>query len=162
MPLAVQCLGPGGLTVNAPFYRVLPHEMRRYVALAVDNISRDPSAYAWSVLYRAMRLFVVQGTDDRRTAQQFEGGRFVYATATLASASYFLMFVCGAWIAWRRGYEVWLPLALIAYVPATIAFVLTNMRYTITVQPLMLVFGAVAIVALFDHLVGKRDSQALK
>ena len=35
----------------------------------------------------------------------------------------------------------------IAYVPLTICFVLTNMRYTITVQPLMFVFVAIAVAA---------------
>jgi hypothetical protein len=37
---------------------------------------------------------------------------------------------------------------LIAYVPATLAPVLTNMRYTVTVQPLMFIFMAIAISAL--------------
>jgi len=32
-------------------------------------------------------------------------------------------------------------------VPLTICFVLTNMRYTITVQPLMFVFVAIAVAA---------------
>ena len=36
----------------------------------------------------------------------------------------------------------------IAYVPLTICFVLTNMRYTITVQPLMFVFVAMTIAAV--------------
>ena len=35
----------------------------------------------------------------------------------------------------------------IVYVPLTICFVLTNMRYTITMQPLMFVFVAVALSA---------------
>jgi hypothetical protein len=34
----------------------------------------------------------------------------------------------------------------IAYVPLTICFVLTNMRYTVTMQPLMFVFVALAIL----------------
>ena len=45
-----------------------------------------------------------------------------------------------------------MPLALIAYIPATISFVLTNMRYTITVQPLLLMFVAVTLVALLERL----------
>jgi hypothetical protein len=40
-----------------------------------------------------------------------------------------------------------LPLALIPYLPATISFVLTNMRCTITQQPLLLIFVGVAVEA---------------
>jgi hypothetical protein len=36
----------------------------------------------------------------------------------------------------------------IVYVPLTICFVLTNMRYSVTVQPLMFVFVAVAGMAV--------------
>jgi hypothetical protein len=43
---------------------------------------------------------------------------------------------------------VTLPLLLIAYLPLTLAPVLTNMRYSVTVQPLMFTFIAVAIIAL--------------
>jgi hypothetical protein len=38
--------------------------------------------YAWSVLYRAVRLFVIVGTDDRSTAQQFDRSRLVHAAGT--------------------------------------------------------------------------------
>jgi hypothetical protein len=41
-------------------------------------------------------------------------------------------------------------LLLILYIPATISFVLTNMRYTTTVQPLLFIFVAVTIVAAAD------------
>jgi hypothetical protein len=37
---------------------------------------------------------------------------------------------------------------VIAYLPFTLAPVLTNMRYSVTVQPLMFMFTAVALVAL--------------
>jgi hypothetical protein len=49
---------------------------------------------------------------------------------------------------WRRGADIWLPLLLILYVPATIAPLLTNMRYSVTVQPLMFVFVAAALSSL--------------
>ena len=152
IPLEVQCLGPGEISINAQYYRLQPHQMRRYTALALDNIRRDPVGYAWSVAYRAVRLFVIQGTDDRNTAQQFAHSRLVYFGGTLASTAYLLLFGVGAWLAWRRGYALWVPLALIAYIPATISFVLTNMRYTITVQPLLLMFVAVTLVALLERL----------
>jgi hypothetical protein len=45
------------------------------------------------------------------------------------------------------------PLVLIASIPATLAPVLTNMRYTITVQPIVFMFVALAVVALLE-LVG--------
>jgi hypothetical protein len=36
------------------------------------------------------------------------------------------------------------------YVPATISFVLTNMRYTITVQPYLFVFIALTLVTVAE------------
>ena len=151
VPLEVQCLGPGDIAINRAYYRAQPHEQRRYVALALDNIRRAPVDYAWSVLYRAVRLFVIVGTDDRGTAQQFDRSRFVYAAGTALSVLYLGLALLGAWIGWRRGYAVLLPLALILYIPATISFVLTNMRYTTTVQPLLLTFVAVVLVAAADR-----------
>jgi hypothetical protein len=153
--LGLPCVGVVNVAINSPFYRTQPHEMRRYAALAWDNIRRDPGAYASSVLYRALRLFVVRGTDDPHTAAQFAGSRLVYAAATAATAGSLLFFIAGVVLAWRRGYAIWLPLALIAYIPATIAFVLTNMRYTITVQPLMFMFVAISLVAIGDWAKGR-------
>lgn len=155
VPLEVQCLGPGGITINAAYYRVQPHEQRRYVALALDNIRRAPVDYAWSVLYRSVRLFVILGTEDRGTAQQFANSRWVYAVGTLLSSFYLALAILGAWIGWRRGYAVLLPLVLILYIPVTISFVLTNMRYTTTVQPLLLTFVAVVVVAAADRRAGR-------
>ena len=146
VPLEVQCLGPESVAINAPFFRVQPHEMRRYTALAVDNIRREPVAYALSVLYRAVRLFVILGSDDQGTAHQFAYSRLVYLLGTLVSGTFFVLALTGAWIGWRRGHDVVLPVLLVAYLPATIAFVLINMRYTVTVQPLLLIFVAVTIV----------------
>jgi hypothetical protein len=150
-PVETQCLGPGALTINHAYYRVQPHEQQRYVALALDNIRRAPVDYAWSVLYRGVRLFVILGTDDLGTAQQFDRSRVVYAAGTLLSSLYLALALLGAWIGWRRGYAVLLPLALILYIPVTISFVLTNMRYTTTVQPLLLTFVAVVVVAAADR-----------
>jgi hypothetical protein len=139
------------ITVNDVFYRREPHMMRRYTALAIDNIRRDPVAFLAASAYRAARLFVIRGTSDQLTTQQFESSRFVYAAGTLLSATYLGVFLTGVVIALRRRLPVWLLLVPIAYVPATICFVLTNMRYTITVQPLMFVFVAVALLALVDR-----------
>jgi hypothetical protein len=135
------------VAVNQVFYRREPHMMQRYTALAFDNIQRNPAAFALAAAYRAGRLFVIQGTSDRSTAQQFSGSRRVYFAATAVSIAYLTLFGAGAILGWRRGDRVGLPLLLIAYIPATLAPVLTNMRYTITVQPFMFVFMAIAITA---------------
>ena len=138
--------------VNRAFYREQPHQMRRYSALAFDNIRRDPLAFARASAYRAVRLFIIQGTADRHTAQQFPRSRIVYTVATVVSATYLLLFAAGVVIAWRRRYAILLPLALIAYVPLTISAVLTNMRYSITVQPLIVMFIAVALIAALERV----------
>src|SRR5206468_881428 len=76
--------------VNDVFYRQEPHLMRRYTALAFDNIRRDPAAFMRACVYRALRLFIVNGTSDSWTTQQFEGSRRVYIAATVVSAWYLL------------------------------------------------------------------------
>ena len=134
------------IRVNEVFYRREPHAMRRYLALARDNIRREPWAFAAASAYRMVRMFIIRGSGDVRTAQQFSASQFAYAVGTILSAAYFIVFLTGAWLAWRRRSAlVWL-LIPIAYVPLTICFVLTNMRYTVTMQPLMFVFVALAIL----------------
>jgi hypothetical protein len=140
------------IEINSVFYRSEPHLMRRYSALAFDNIRRDPAGFVEASAYRALRLFVIEGTGDPHTAQQFSKSGIVYTAATVVSSIYLLGFVAGAVIAWRRGYALLLPLALIAYVPLTISPVLTNMRYSITVQPLVFMFIAVGVIALLERL----------
>jgi hypothetical protein len=120
--------------------------MRRDFALAIDNVRRDPAAYVASVAYRAVRVFFIEGTDDPHTTQQFSGSGRVYRAAFAASIALLALFGAGIWAAWRRGASIALPLLLIAYIPATLAFVLTNMRYSLTVQPLMFMFAAAALV----------------
>src|SRR5262249_37348083 len=83
------------------------------------------------------------------------GGR-VYRLAFAASVTLLALFLAGAWIAWRRGFAIALPLALIAYIPATLAFVLTNMRYSIAVQPLVFMFVATTLVTMWDARPGSR------
>jgi hypothetical protein len=141
------CHPVGEVRLNDVFYRKEPHDMRRYIALAADNISRDPAAFAAASAYRAIRLFVMRGVGDRRTAQQFSGSRFVYLAGLVLSVSYLVVFLAGVFIAWKRHRALLVLLIPIVYVPLTICFVLTNMRYTITVQPLMFAFVALAIAA---------------
>jgi hypothetical protein len=142
-----QCTFIGAVGVNRVFYRLEPHMMGRYLALAYDNIGRDPMAFALASAYRAVRLFLIVGTDDPNTAQQFSSSRIVYAAGTVLSASYLAVFIAGVIIAWRQRSALLLFLVPIIYVPLTICFVLTNMRYTVTMQPLMFAFVAVAILA---------------
>ena len=124
--------------------------MQRYLALALDNIRRTPLAYLYSVGYRALRVFIIEGDDDRMTTQQFSGSHSVYTLGTVVSSGLFVLLSVGLWTAWRRGCAVVLPALLIAYVPATLAFVLTNMRYSITVQPFVFMFVAAAIVNVLE------------
>jgi len=121
------CGAVSHVAVNDVFYRSEPHLMRRYTALALDNIRRDPAR------------FVIKG-----------GSAWIYRAAFVLSLAYFAALLWGLWIAWRRKYPV-LPLVLpIAYVPVTIAFVLTNMRYTVTVQPYVFTFVAIALLSALE------------
>jgi len=139
------CAPLADVAINAVFYREQLQAMRRYTALAIDNIRRDAAAYLASSAYRAVRVFFVEGSEDPHTTQQFAGSGRIYASAQAASIALIAMTAIGVWAAWRRGASIALPLVLIAYIPATLAFVLTNMRYSITVQPLMFVFVAAAL-----------------
>jgi hypothetical protein len=140
------------IVVNAAFYRREPHLLNRYMALAFDNIERAPLQFTAASAYRAVRLFVIHGTDDRLTSQQFSHGGAVYAAGTAASTLLAALLVLGAIIAWRRGNPVGLPLLLILYVPLTISPMLTNMRYTVTVQPIVFIFVAAAVTALLERV----------
>ena len=43
------------MRVNEVFYRREVHEMGRYLALAFDNIGRDPGAFLAAAAYRLVR-----------------------------------------------------------------------------------------------------------
>ena len=60
--------------------------MQRYMALAFDNIGRDPIGFRAASAYRAVRLFIIRGSDDVATAQQFRGERLAYTAGTAAVA----------------------------------------------------------------------------
>ena len=155
---SAQCNRFIDVRLNQVFYRSEPHMMRRYSTLAFDNVRREPGAFLLASMYRAVRLFVIEGTSDRLTAHQFAGSRGIYAAAMIVSFTYAALFVLGVAIALRRqGIAIALPLLLIAYVPATLAPVLTNMRYTVTVQPLMFMFTAVALAGLLEWVRGRAE-----
>ena len=142
------CRRLGQVDVNEVFHRKEPHMMRRYTALAWDNIRREPVAFAMASLYRVVRLFIIRGSSDRHTSQQFSGSDLIYPAAFAVSLLYFGVFVAGVFLAWRAGYRILLLLLPIIYVPLTICFVLTNMRYSVTVQPFMFVFVAVTVLTV--------------
>src|SRR5438034_3146306 len=146
-----ECRPLGHVGVNPAFYLAEPDSMRRYTALAWDNIGHDPGAYLASCVYRVWRLFVVQGTDDRHTAYQFRDSRLVYKAATVVSVTFLVLFLCGVIIAIRQRRRLLVIGAPILYVPVTIAWVLTNMRYTVTVQPLVFAFIALTLLAALDR-----------
>ena len=132
--------------VNEVFYRREPHMMRRYSALALDNIRREPVAFLRGVgVSRGARVRHRRApTIGRRRSSSPRAAR-VYAAATVASVAYLILLVAGIVCALAARRSIVLPLLLILYVPATIAPVLTNMRYTVTVQPLVFVFIAGAL-----------------
>jgi hypothetical protein len=143
------CQPIAAAAVNDVFYRREVQQMRRYTALAFDNIRREPAAFAAAAAYRVIRLFVVRPTGDRSTTYQFAWATVAYSSALVLSLGYFLLFLAGVGVAWRQRSALLPLLVPIAYVPATICFVLTNQRYTVTVQPLMFAFVALALVTFF-------------
>jgi hypothetical protein len=148
-PARVSCAFADDIQVNDVFYRREPHEMRRYTRLAFDNIARNPLAFLQASAYRMVRLFIVRpGTGDQATTFQYRGSRLIFNAGLILSVTYLAAFLAGVVIAWRARSPFLYALIPIVYVPATICFVLTNMRYTITVQPLMFVFVALAVAAV--------------
>lgn len=148
-PAPAACQPVAEARVNEVFYRKELHQLDRYMALGLDNIRREPLAFAAAAAYRAVRLFIVRPTGDKSTTYQFAGGVIAYTSGLVLSLGYFLLFLAGVVVAWRRRSAL-LPLVVpIVYVPATICFVLTNQRYTVTVQPLMFAFVALALVTAF-------------
>jgi hypothetical protein len=139
------CLQSVEVAVNQVFYRREPHMMRRYMALSYDNIRRHPLGFLLAAGYRAVRVFIVEGASDRVTAQQFTHSGRIYAAGEVVSIALLVLCAAGIVVGWRRGNDIGLPLLLIVSVPATLAPVLINMRYTVTIQPLMFVFIATAL-----------------
>ena len=88
--------------------------MRRYLALARDNVRREPGAYLAGVAYRMVRVFFIEASDDPHTTYRFAGSGRIYRTAQAVSTALLALFAAGVWAAWRRGAAIALPLVLIA------------------------------------------------
>jgi len=99
---------------------------------------------------RAVRVFIIAGSEDVRTAYQFTGAGRVYAIGRAASLFFFALLIAGVWLARARGFGLFLLLMPIVYVPLTICFMLINARYSMTMQPFMFAFVAVSIVTALD------------
>jgi len=61
-------------------------------------------------------------------------------------------------VAWRQHLDLGIPAAAIAYVAIIHAPFLTNMRYSVTVQPFEFLFIAAVLLAGFDRIAGTRDT----
>src|SRR5207249_10042838 len=105
-PAASVCMTMGEIRLNGVPYRRLPHELRRFTALAVDNIRQDPWAYLTASAARAVRVFIVAGSEDVRTAYQFTGAGRVYAIGRAVSLVVLALFGAGVAIARARGFRL--------------------------------------------------------
>ncbi len=153
--------------IDAVFYRAQPQSQDRYTRLAVDNIRRTPIAYAVATLRRMIGIFVTVGSESSDAAHQFAGSRLLYAAGTAVSLSVFVLFLSGIVVGWRRGGDIVPLVAAVLYVPITIAPFLTNARYSLSGQPFVFAFVAIALVAGYDRFVrnpddyeGRRHSRA--
>jgi len=150
------------VTANRVPYRRLPHELRRFTALAWDNIRHDPWSYLVASAGRAVRVFIIAGSEDNRTAYQFKGASAVYAIGRIVSLSFFVLAIVGVWLARARGFRLLLMLTPIVYVPLTICFMLINARYSMTMQPFMFAFVAVSLVTALDALTTRTQPTAVQ
>ena len=144
------CLDLEDAGINRVLPRREPQEMRRDLALALDNIRREPAAFAWASLKRAVRLFVVVGGVDRDASVQFAHSGAIYTVGRAVSLVYLVLFVCGLIVAVRRGNRVLVLLAPLVYIPITICPMLVTSRYATTMQPFIFVFVAIALVEAYD------------
>jgi hypothetical protein len=105
--------------------------------------------FALASLFRMGRVFVVVPTDDPWATYQYRGSRAIYAAAMAASVVYLGLFVVGLVTTARSRAVPWQLMLPVVYIPATLCYVLTNMRYTVTVQPFVFAFVAIAVLRFF-------------
>ena len=154
------CLSIADIGVNRVPYRRLPHELRRFTALALYNIRHDPIGYARASAHRALRVFVIEGSGDTRTAYQFNRAGMIYAAGRALSLVYLALAITGLALAVARGLPIAMLLLPIVFVPMTICFMLINARYSMTTQPFMFAFVAVALVTASDRWTAIRQRRA--
>ena len=159
-PAPDRCLVLEDPAVNRVPYRRQPHELRRFTALALANISHDPAGYLKGSARRALRVFVIEGSSDTRTAYQFKRAGIIYAAGRVASIVYFALFAVGLGIALAQRMTFGLLLIPIVYVPLTICFMLINARYSMTTQPFVFAFVAVALLMAKDAWTRARERRA--
>ena len=147
-----QCFNVAG-GIDSVFYRAQPHSQDRYARLALDGIGRTPIAYAAATIRRMIGIFVTVGSESRDAAHQFAGSRALYLAGAVLSVTVFVLFVAGLVVAAvRRGAAVVPLAAAVLYVPVTISPFLTNARYSLSGQPFVFAFVAIALVAAYDRL----------
>jgi hypothetical protein len=155
LPSSRACLQIENMGIDDVFSRREPQNMRRYTALALDHIARHPVDFATAALFRMIRVFVIVPSADPWATYQYRGSFVIYAAAMIASLAYFGLFLLGVVIAVRSHRARWQLVLPIVYIPATLCYVLTNMRYTVTVQPFVFAFIAVVVVAWIDRAGGR-------
>ncbi|MFC1537586.1 glycosyltransferase family 39 protein, partial [Gemmatimonadota bacterium] len=139
-------------SVDNDFYRSEPRMQARYLALAKENIRQRPWDYTIECLKRMYgRLFIVRGSSDVNTAHQFKGSRIIYKIGFILSLLIMIAMVFGVVIGFRRKMAVGLFLLPILYIMLTISPLLNNMRYSMTVQPFMIIFISITIYSLFSR-----------
>jgi Dolichyl-phosphate-mannose-protein mannosyltransferase len=138
-------------SVDNDFYRSEPRMQARYLALAKENIRQRPWDYTKECLKRMYGLFLVQGSSDAFTAHQFRRSGIIYKIGFIFSLSIMVIMVLGIVIGFRRKMAVGLFLLPILYIVLTIAPLLKNMRYSMTVQPFMIIFISITIYSLFSR-----------
>jgi hypothetical protein len=107
-------------------------------------------------------MFLIEGSGDTRTAYQFNRAALIYAVAHAVSLVYLVLFIAGVAIAAAQRL---VPLSLlmpIVFVPLTICFMLINARYSMTTQPFMFAFVAVALVSGADAWQARRSRRLLR
>lgn len=145
-------------SINEVFFRSEPHAQRRYIALSMDNIQREPGKYLLACFYRAFRLFVIRGSKDFKTAYQFINSGLIWSISSVISILYLLGMILGVAISISRRYPVMLFLSPIIYISVTTCFFVSNMRYSIPVQPYFFFFISILIIAFLERF-GLADSK---
>ncbi len=138
--------------VNQVFFRSEPQRQHRIISLAVDNIRRQPWKYLQSRLFQVYRLFVIKGSRDAFTAHQFPGSGYVYGIAFLVTLAVFLAMLAGVVIAFKKQYSVLIILTPVVYIILTLGLLQANTRFSMAVQPFLLVFFAISVEALLKKL----------